>query len=121
MPQLRDEWEGHDASLEGFPAMEVFAELDALLDLDDALVDEDLRHPHGEAPRRLLPVDDVVPRSHLLARRVLLYLIKYFFLVIQLLEQSRHLHHIIVFGSSRIHRLRFFIPTSIAKTLIFKN
>ena len=56
MSQLRDEWEGHDASLEGFPATEVFAKLDALLDLDDALVDEDLRHPHGAALRRLLPI-----------------------------------------------------------------
>ena len=66
MPQLRDEWEGHDASLEGFPAMEVFAKLDVLLDLDVALLDEDLRHPHGAAARfARVPLDEEVPRPDL--------------------------------------------------------
>ena len=72
MSQLRDKWEGHDASLEGFPVHEVFPvflKLGVLLGLDDALVDEDLRHPHGAAPRRLLSVDDVVPRPDLLEQK----------------------------------------------------
>ena len=74
MPQLRNKWAGHDASLEGFPVLKVLAELDVLLDRDDALVDEDLGHPHGVALIGALlgRAGDEVPRPGLLARRVLL-------------------------------------------------